>query len=158
MPRVCRGAFALICQLQSEVKMSDDSQLIENKNAADPKVRLRSLADLDGRTLAARTAKALIAELADDMGGADRLSAGERALIHRAALAGAMADDMETAWLSGRPIDVAAYTALVNVQRRLLTTVGLKRQPRDVTPDLDAYVASKAPAASVPPPPPWKAS
>lgn len=136
-----------ICSLVNckvKLKMPNDNPPIETKNAADPKVKLRSLADLDGRTLAARTAKALIAELETDMGGADRLSAGERALIHRAALAGAMADDMEAAWLSGRSMDVAAYTTLVNVQRRLLTTVGLKRQARDVTPDLDEYLAGKA--------------
>ena len=33
----------------------------------------------------------------------------------------------------------------VNVQRRLLVTVGLQRRSRDVTPDLDAYVAGRAP-------------
>ncbi|TCU68244.1 hypothetical protein EDE08_109359 [Bradyrhizobium sp. R2.2-H] len=137
--------------------MPADKAPIENDNAADAKVKLRSLADLDGRTLAARTAKALIAELASDMGGVDRLSAAERALIHRAALAGAMADDMEATWLSGRPIDVAAYTTLVNAQRRLLATVGLKRQPHDVTPDLDDYVARKTSSAFPPPPPPGKA-
>jgi hypothetical protein len=130
---------------KAKLKMPADNPPVETKNAVDTKVKLRSLADLDGRTLAARTAKALIAELAEDMGGANHLSTAERALIHRAALVGAMAEDMETAWLSGRPIDVAAYTALVNVQRRLLATVGLKRQPRDVTPDLDDYIAKVTP-------------
>ena len=138
--RVPRRIRSLV-NMEVKSKMSADKAPIET----DTKTKLRSLADLDGRTLAARTAKALIAELAEDMGGADRLSAGERSLIHRAALAGAMAEDMETAWLSGQPVDVAAYTALVNVQRRLLTTVGLKRQPRDVTPDLDDYIAKATP-------------
>ncbi len=141
MPR----RFRSLVNIKVKFEMPTDKAPIETSNTTDAKMKLRSLADLDGRTLAARTAKALIAELASDMGGADRLSAAERALIHRAALTGAMAEDMETAWLSGRPIDVAAYTALVNVQRRLLTTVGLKRQPRDVTPDLDDYIAKAAP-------------
>jgi len=40
------------------------------------------------------------------------------------------------------PNRLAAYCALVNVQRRLLTTVGLQRRPRDVTPNHADYVAA----------------
>lgn len=135
----------------SEAKQSGDTTI---KQADAGKVRLMSLGDLDGRTNAAKAAKALIADLASDMGGADRLSAGERALVTRAAVATAMIEHIEATWLSGGELDVAAYTALVNVQRRLLMTVGLQRRPRDVTPDLDDYVASKAPASLPLPPPP----
>jgi hypothetical protein len=110
------------------------------------KVRLLSLADLDQRTSAARSAKALISELHDDLGGEHHLSAAERALTVRAAICTAMLEHIETVWLSGRGLDVAAYTALVNVQRRTLTTLGLKRVPRDITPTLDRYLASKATA------------
>ena len=49
---------------------------------------------------------------------------------------GALLEDIEAAWLSGQPIDPAQYCTLVNSQRRLLETVGLKRQARDVTPKL----------------------
>jgi hypothetical protein len=66
-----------------------------------------------------------------------------------------MIEDIEARWLSGQQLDVAAYCALVNVQRRLLTTVGLQRRPRDVTPDLAAYVAANTiEAVRVPPPSP----
>lgn len=105
------------------------------------KVALLSLGDLDGRTLAAKQARQLIDDLESDLGGRDRLSAAERELIQRAALAGAMLQDLETRYLMGRGIDVAAYSTLANAQRRLLATVGLKRRPRDVTPDLSAYIA-----------------
>ena len=133
--------------------MLDDSKdiAVESPPSAAPKVRLMTLAELDGRTNAAKAARGLIADLESDMGGADRLSAGERVLVVRAAVSTAMIEHIEATWLSGGELDVNAYTALVNVQRRLLTTVGLKRQPRDVTPDLDQYVASKAP--HLPPPP-----
>ena len=125
--------------------MAEDKSPVNTKSAADTgKVTLRSLADIDGRTLAARTAKALVAELESDAGGTEHLSAGERALIVRAAITGAMCEDAETRWLTGHPIDVAAYTALTNNLRRLLTTVGLKRQPRNVTPDLRDYLAAHA--------------
>lgn len=99
---------------------------------------------LDGRTVAAKKAKALIAELESDLGGADRLSAGEREIVQRAALAAAMIEHMEAAWLSGTGLDVTAYNALVNNQRRLLETLGLKRRPRDVTPDLADYIAGQS--------------
>lgn len=107
------------------------------------KVQLLSLGDLDGRTLAARQARQLIDDLESDLGGRDRLSAAERELIQRAALSGAMLQDLETRYLMGKGIDVAAYSTLANAQRRLLATVGLKRRPRDVT-DLSAYIAGHA--------------
>lgn len=113
------------------------------------KKRLLTIADLDGRTNAAKTAKALIAEIESDLGGGDRLTAGEKAIVARAAVTTAMIEHMETAWLLGQGLDTNAYTALVNVQRRLLTTLGLQRRQRDVTPELGAYIAT-----AVPPPPP----
>jgi hypothetical protein len=128
------------------------------------KVRLRSLAELDGRTQAAKAAKALIAELEADLGGADRLSAGEHEIVQRCALASAMLRDMEANWLSGRPLDIAAYTTLANTQSRLLKLLGLERRPRDVTPDLHRYIAARAeppshtPAPVPPPPPPPSAA
>jgi hypothetical protein len=107
------------------------------------KMRLMTLDGLDGRTNAAKAARALVSQLESDAGGGERLSAGERALIVRAAVSTAMIEHIEATWLSGGELDVGAYTALVNVQRRLLTTVGLQRRPRDVTPDLDDYVAGR---------------
>jgi hypothetical protein len=119
-------------------------------NEAD-KTKLLTLGQLDGRTVAAKSVRALIDAIEDDLGGSDRLSAGEREIVKRAALAGAMIEHLEAVWLTGNGLDVAAYTALVNVQRRLLTTVGLQRRAKDVTPDLAKYIAS---AATVIPPPP----
>lgn len=145
-----------------ELELSGDTNVMPSKSPPDAgKVRLMTLGDLDGRTNAAKAARALIADLESDLGGADRLSAGERALVVRAAVTTAMLEHIEATWLSGGEMDVGAYTALVNVHRRLLTTVGLQRRPRDVTPDLAAYVASKVveqpTAAVIPPPPPYGA-
>lgn len=124
---------------------ADAPELVADRPAdAVPKARLLTLADLDGRTRAAQAARALIADLESDLGGADHLSAGERVIVGRAAVCSVMIEDLEARWLTGHPLDVAAYTALVNVQRRLLTTLGLARRPRDITPTLDAYVASHA--------------
>ena len=98
------------------------------------KTKLLSLEQLDGRTLAAKNVRALIDAIESDLGGSDRLTAGEREIVRRAAISGAMLEHLETSWLLGNGLDVGAYTALVNVQRRLLTTVGLERRQHDVTP------------------------
>jgi len=97
------------------------------------KAKLMTIADVDGRTSASRAARDLMSAIEGDLGGADQLSAAERQIIQRAAIVGAILEDMEAAWLAGGPIDVPTYTALANVQRRHLEAVGIKRTPRDVT-------------------------
>jgi hypothetical protein len=104
---------------------------VERQAGAPEKVRLLSLSDLDGRTNAAKSARALIADLESDLGGADQLSAAERELVRRSALAGAMLQDMEVKWLTGLGIEVAAYTTLANSQSRMLNMLGLRRRLRD---------------------------
>jgi len=116
------------------------------------KTKLLTLGQLDGRTVAAKSVRALIDAIENDLGGSDRLSAGEREIVKRAAVAGAMIEHLEAVWLTSNELDVGAYTALVNVQRRLLTTVGLERRARDVTPSLDKYIAAQT-VTVIPPPP-----
>jgi hypothetical protein len=98
---------------------------------------LRSLDDLDSRTNAAKNARRLVAALEDGLGGHDALSAGQRELATRTALTGAMCQDFEVQWLEGQSINIAQYATLINAQRRLLLTLGLRRQPLDITPDDD---------------------
>jgi hypothetical protein len=106
------------------------------------KVRFLSLHDIDRRTTAYRKAVDLIDAIESDLGGADRLSTGERQLIQRAAVTGAMLEDQEARWLSGEMIDPALYATLGNAQRRMFEAVGLRRRPRDVTPKLSSYLAN----------------
>jgi hypothetical protein len=101
------------------------------------KFKLRTLDDLDQRTNAAHSARALISDLQNDLGGADVLSAGMRELIKRTALVGGLCEDLETRWVQGEKIDIGHYALLANAQRRLLATIGLDRRPRDVTPAAD---------------------
>jgi hypothetical protein len=95
------------------------------------KVRLRSLDDLDNRTAAARRARELVADLESDLGG--DLSTAERELVKRAALLGAIVEDTEVRWLQRQHADLSLYGTLVDRQRRILETLGLRRRPRDVT-------------------------
>jgi hypothetical protein len=98
------------------------------------KVKLRSLADLDGRTSAARRTLELIENVTGDLGGADALSTGEKQLVQRAALTGALAEDLETKWLSGQDIDAGLYATLGNAQRRLFECLGLQRRAKTIVP------------------------
>ena len=116
--------------------MVSDTADIRVRSGADrgEKLRLFSLSDIDKRTAAYRRTIALIEMLEADAGGHDRLSTGERALIQRAAVTAALAEHLETRWLSGGEIDPAMYCTLGNALRRLLESVGLRRVPRDVSP------------------------
>lgn len=101
---------------------------------ANVRVKLRTLNDLDRRTRAAQDAFALRDALADDLGGWNHLSAAKRELVESAAVLGAVVKDASASYLGGRPVDLTELMALMNVQRRLLTTLGLERQARNITP------------------------
>src|SRR5690349_691562 len=124
---------------------------------ASRKVRLLSLDDLDGRTAAAKAARTLIADIESDLGGADLLTAAQREVVHRTALSSVMLRDMEATYLSGRGIDVGAYTTLANTQSRMLKLIGLERRARDITPDLPTYLAMRDSARAVDSPQPQPA-
>jgi hypothetical protein len=136
-------------------QMSVDATPVDSGNSGS-KTRLLSLGDIDRRTRAYRKTTELIVSIETDLGGADRLSTAERQIIQRAALTGALLEDLETRWLSGEPIDAGQYATLSNAQRRLFETVGLRRVAREV-PSLGEYLAKKAaaePAESFSAPPP----
>jgi hypothetical protein len=100
------------------------------------KARLVTLDGLDARTAAAKAARHLIETLSSDLGGDDQLSAGQRQLVHRAALCGAIIADFEARWVAGQTIPLNEYLSAVNVQRRVLATLGLERRVKDVGPSL----------------------
>jgi hypothetical protein len=92
------------------------------------------------RTAAAQAAKALVDSLIVDLGGDTRLTAGELQLVQRAAMTGAIVADFEARWVAGQSIALHEYLAAVNVQRRVLAKLGLRRRSRDVTPTLQQYL------------------
>ena len=109
------------------------------------KMKLRTLADLDKRTTAARAALLLRDAITADLGGEEALTAMKRAIVHNSAVLGAMLDDMATAYLAGEGADLSLYATLANAQRRLLSDLGLESRARDITPTtLKNYIASKS--------------
>lgn len=125
--------------------MSAEGQQIERERngKGGRKHRLRTLADLDKRTTAARAALELRDSIISDLGGDDAVSTMKRAVIDSAATLGAMLHDMAASYLAGEGADLALYATLANSQRRLLADLGLERRANDVTPDLRRYVQAK---------------
>src|ERR1044072_9304617 len=78
------------------------SELVPEKHDRDsgdrPRKRLRTLADLDGRTHASIQARRLVAELEADLGGANNISTAERELVKRCAILGAIIESHEVDW------------------------------------------------------------
>src|SRR5262245_14491356 len=111
-------------------------------------LRLATYGQLDRRTSAYREARRLVGALVSDLGGEAELTAGERELVQRAAMLGALLVDQEAQYLRGeRPFDAVTYCTIVNAQRRTLEAIGLKRVPRDVTPRVGDYVSTIGEAA-----------
>jgi hypothetical protein len=116
----------------------------ETPQTAGRKARLRTLADLDKRTNAAKLTFELRDRIMSDLGGADRLSAMQMEVIDNVAVMGAMLRDAAAGYLTGEPTDLAEFTTLANAQRRLLADLGFQRVPRDVTPDLQNYIKGRS--------------
>src|SRR5262245_56884624 len=101
--------------------------------SAAPFLVLKLLSDLDGRSRAARQARQLVAEIISDLGGEPAITATQRTLCERAALLTVLAEDHESRWVAGEPMDHSSYATLVNAARRCY--VGLQRRARDVSID-----------------------
>jgi hypothetical protein len=108
---------------------------------------------LDRRTRAARALLTWRQEIAADLGGADSLSAQQRAVLEEAVKLKLMLDSLD-AWILAQPslIDrrkrallpvVRERQSLADALVRYLTTLGLERKARDVT-DLRSYLTAKA--------------
>ena len=95
---------------------------------------------VDGRTQAARHYGMFVAAIGGDLGGLDEISTGERELVRRAAGLSVLATVSEAKLLNGEEIDIAELVSVGNAQRRILTTLGIERRTRDITPHLRDYL------------------
>jgi hypothetical protein len=114
------------------------------------KVRLKSLDQLDGRTIAAARARQIVQRIESDLGGGSNLTEGAKQLVQRAAILAVVIESDEMSWLQGSVVDLANYFTAVNVQRRILVTLGLERDPlraKVVTALDDMFVEAEEAAA-----------
>jgi hypothetical protein len=104
------------------------------------------LPNVDGRSLIARRYRDIVAALASDQGGADRMSECRQQLCRRFAAAACMAENLEGRLANGESIDVAEHSLLSSTLVRLSARIGVDRRARNIVPDLRDYLAAKEPA------------
>jgi hypothetical protein len=90
--------------------------------------------EADQRGQWARRWRDVLSEIVSDLGGVDLLSEGQKQLARRCATISIACEKMEGSAASGKEIDLVAYGQLTDRLGRTLQRLGLKRQPRNVTP------------------------
>jgi hypothetical protein len=114
--------------------------------------KLFSRAITDGRSGWSRRLQDLLSLHIADLGGEDFVSAAERSIIRRIATATVELEWLEQSFAlskqgpSAEALDL--YFRGSNSLRRMLESIGLKRVARDVTPDLQTYLAQREEAAA----------
>jgi hypothetical protein len=98
---------------------------------------------LDGevRSRASRRFRDLLAGIASDLGGVNELSVGQMQLARRCALLSVQCEIMEAAAVDGKDFDLDQYGELTDRLGRAFQRLGLRRQPRDITPTLETYLS-----------------
>lgn len=103
------------------------------------------LPGVDGRSAWVRRARDVLEAHIADLGGDCAISEAERSIVRRAATLTTELERIEALFATGEADDEALgrYVTGANALRRLLETVGLRRRPRNVTPDLADYLAAQ---------------
>lgn len=101
---------------------------------------------LDTRTAAGRRFVDIASAIADDLGGMDMLSEGQRQLIRRAAALSIQCELLEARFAArgAENGELQDFNAATNTLRRVLDTIGLHRQARDVTPSALEWIDQQA--------------
>jgi hypothetical protein len=92
------------------------------------------LGDVDERTPEARRWRDVAYSLAADLGGPDHLSTAQTALVRRSATLVVQCEMDEALLAGGKTFDDQRFLARVNTLRRVLDTLGIERQAKDITP------------------------
>ena len=106
--------------------------------------------DGDARLKVSRRFRDVLASIATDLGGVDRLSEGQKQIARRCAMLSVECEIMESAAVAGQPFDLDAYGQLTDRLGRAFQRLGLKRVMHDVTPDLGAYPTPLQPCWEIP--------
>jgi hypothetical protein len=90
----------------------------------------------------------VLSELVSDMGGIDGTSAAERHIARRATTMIVELERLKQRFAQAgeaSAADLDTYARIARSMRRLLEAIGLRRRPRDVTPDPLDYAAGFKP-------------
>jgi hypothetical protein len=100
------------------------------------RVQILSRRDLDGRSAAARRFDSVVAGIAADLGGEDRLSTVQQSLVEAFAGVAIMVDAANVKLLLGEEVDIVEHAQVVSTLTRVASRIGLGRIPRDIGPTL----------------------
>ena len=87
------------------------------------RLMLHSVHDLDGRSRAARRAKAVVAELVQALGGTDVVTPAQRQAAERAAMFTAIAEDLAARQLAGQSVCLDEVLRAEGVARRAVQAI-----------------------------------
>ncbi|MDI6027163.1 hypothetical protein QBK99_13280 [Corticibacterium sp. UT-5YL-CI-8] len=141
--------MAVITQLLPGMSADALSKPLRCSNVAgSSKLRLMGLDDLDQRTKAYRRAQEIRSAIISDLTGggtSDDLSAIKLALVDSVVVMSVVCEDIQSRYLAGDPkADLKQLTVLTNARRRDAQLCGLDRVARDVTGNLELYLAKGA--------------
>lgn len=98
------------------------------------------LPNIDGRSAIARRFRDIIAAVAVDQGGADRLSEARLQLVRRFAAAAVIAEQIESRLANGEQINIVEHAQLSSTLVRIAARIGVDRKLRHVVPSLREYI------------------
>jgi hypothetical protein len=107
------------------------------------KPQLVSRSQIDARTNAYKVFDKIVGDVTADLGGRDQLSAVETALVESFAGIFVMLDDLNVRVLLGEKVDPFVYCQVTSTLTRVASRLGLRRKPKDITPDLGSYLADR---------------
>jgi hypothetical protein len=100
----------------------------------------------DGNSAWSRRYRDLVAGHVSDLGGREALSEAQISLCRRASAIECELEQMEGKLSLGEEVDLDKFTRAAGHLRRILETLGVTRQARDVTPSLERYIRERAAA------------
>src|SRR5262249_8872182 len=100
--------------------------------------------EADGRGPWGRRFRDVLAEIVSDLGGADRLSEGQRQLARRAATISIACVKLEGEAAAGAVIDLELYGRLTDRLGRAFQRLGLERRAREILPDPLTYAREQS--------------
>ena len=108
------------------------------------KVQLLTRSNLDGRSNACKEFDRIVSGIEADLGGKDRLSTVQAALVEAFAGAAVHVANLNTRLLIGESVDLAEHSAAIGAMVRVASRIGVMRVPRDVTGDPLTYFVERA--------------
>ncbi len=101
------------------------------------------LPDVDRRSVAFRHYRSIIDAIVQDLGGSAAVGEVKMGLVEQYAATRVLADQIKLRTFASKEVSVTEHSLLSSTLKRLAASIGVEREPRDVTPTLSEYLASK---------------